>query len=210
MSPYEDRILDVKLVGGLSGSVTVTVEEGWADALLCLGLSVIRGICFLLFLVCCLVTSFLQCADLQRWRLLFLAFGIMLVLMAPIVSSWVPFYYSSSMAIGVCLVLIVLLFQVKLFIFSCGMVFLLSSLLCMYQNSLGLFPIYIVCTLKLVWDNRLICFNLLPLPVPVRSRAGCFWVYVGPYGPLAHSCPVNTGAFVKPKRLTGPTAHAKA
>ncbi|KAM3324064.1 putative protein isoform X1 [Capsicum chacoense] len=76
MSPYEDRILDVELVGGLSGSVTVTIEE-----------------------------------DLQRWRLLFLAFGIMLLLMAPIVSSWVPFYYSSSMAIGVCLVIIVLLFQ---------------------------------------------------------------------------------------------------
>lgn len=38
MSPYEDRILDVKLLGGLSGSVTVTIEEGWADALLCLGL----------------------------------------------------------------------------------------------------------------------------------------------------------------------------
>ncbi|KAK4737301.1 hypothetical protein R3W88_000998 [Solanum pinnatisectum] len=76
MSPYEDRILDVKLIGGLSGSVTVTIEE-----------------------------------DLQRWRLLFLAFGIMLLLVAPIVSSWVPFYYSSSMAIGVCLVIIVLLFQ---------------------------------------------------------------------------------------------------
>ncbi|MCD9638178.1 hypothetical protein HAX54_021998 [Datura stramonium] len=76
MSPYEDRILDVKFVGGLSGPVTVTIEE-----------------------------------DIQRWRLLFLAFGIMLLFMAPIVSSWVPFYYSSSMAIGVCLVIIVLLFQ---------------------------------------------------------------------------------------------------
>ncbi|OIT39772.1 PREDICTED: uncharacterized protein LOC109237651 [Nicotiana attenuata] len=75
MSPYEDRILDVKFVG-LSGSVTVTLEE-----------------------------------DLQRWRLVFLAFGMVLLLMAPIVSSWVPFYYSSSMAIGVCLVIIVLLFQ---------------------------------------------------------------------------------------------------
>lgn len=38
MSPYEDRILDVKLVDGLSGSVIVTIEEGWTDALLCLGL----------------------------------------------------------------------------------------------------------------------------------------------------------------------------
>nr|XP_027066123.1 uncharacterized protein LOC113691988 [Coffea arabica] len=75
-SPYEDRYIDVKFVGDLSGSVTVTVEE-----------------------------------EFQGWRLIFLALGIMLLLLAPIVSSWVPFYYSSSMAIGICLVIIILLFQ---------------------------------------------------------------------------------------------------
>jgi hypothetical protein len=32
--------------------------------------------------------------------------------LAPIVSSWVPFYYSSSMVIGVFLVIIIVLFQV--------------------------------------------------------------------------------------------------
>ncbi|XP_010542122.1 PREDICTED: uncharacterized protein LOC104815441, partial [Tarenaya hassleriana] len=31
--------------------------------------------------------------------------------MAPIVSSWLPFYYSSSMAVGVFLVILILLFQ---------------------------------------------------------------------------------------------------
>ncbi|KAJ9131862.1 hypothetical protein P3X46_034769 [Hevea brasiliensis] len=49
--------------------------------------------------------------DLQLWRLLCLAVGFLLLLLAPIVSSWVPFYYSTSMAIGVCLVVIILLFQ---------------------------------------------------------------------------------------------------
>lgn len=29
MSPYQDRYIDVKLVDGLSGSITVSVEEGW-------------------------------------------------------------------------------------------------------------------------------------------------------------------------------------
>lgn len=57
MSPYEDRILDVKIVGGLSGSVTVTVEEGWADALLCWDFMV--SVESVLFLVYCLITSFL-------------------------------------------------------------------------------------------------------------------------------------------------------
>ncbi|XP_038698310.1 uncharacterized protein LOC119995909 isoform X2 [Tripterygium wilfordii] len=49
--------------------------------------------------------------DSQRWRLLFLAVGFVLLLSAPIVSSWVPFYYSTSMVIGVLLVIIILLFQ---------------------------------------------------------------------------------------------------
>lgn len=49
--------------------------------------------------------------DFQRWRLIWLAVGLVLLLLAPVVSSWVPFYYSSSMAIGVFLVIIILLFQ---------------------------------------------------------------------------------------------------
>ncbi|KAG6421251.1 hypothetical protein SASPL_117801 [Salvia splendens] len=49
--------------------------------------------------------------EFHKWRLICLAIGFVLLLLAPIVSSWVPFYYSSSMAIGVCLVVIVVLFQ---------------------------------------------------------------------------------------------------
>ncbi|EEF36676.1 uncharacterized protein LOC8286501 [Ricinus communis] len=47
----------------------------------------------------------------QQWRLLCLAVGFLLLLLAPIISSWVPFYYTTSMAIGVFLVVIILLFQ---------------------------------------------------------------------------------------------------
>ncbi|KAL3623903.1 hypothetical protein CASFOL_032719 [Castilleja foliolosa] len=49
--------------------------------------------------------------EFHKWRLLYLVIGFVLLLLAPIVSSWVPFYYSSSMAIGVCLVVIIILFQ---------------------------------------------------------------------------------------------------
>ncbi|XP_039027919.1 uncharacterized protein LOC120161779 [Hibiscus syriacus] len=76
MSPYDDRYIDVKFLGDVSGSVTVSVEE-----------------------------------DFQRWRLMFLALGFVLLLLAPFISKWVPFYYSTSMAIGVFLVIIILLFQ---------------------------------------------------------------------------------------------------
>ncbi|KDP39653.1 hypothetical protein JCGZ_02673 [Jatropha curcas] len=76
MSPYEERYVDVKFIGEISGSVTIAVQE-----------------------------------DLQQWRLLCLAVGFLLLLLAPIVSCWVPFYYSTSMAIGVFLVVIIILFQ---------------------------------------------------------------------------------------------------
>ncbi|XP_015900290.2 uncharacterized protein LOC107433519 [Ziziphus jujuba] len=49
--------------------------------------------------------------DFQRWRLVCLALGFTLLLFAPVFSSWVPFYYSSSMAVGVLLVIIIVLFQ---------------------------------------------------------------------------------------------------
>ncbi|XP_043702758.1 uncharacterized protein LOC122652937 [Telopea speciosissima] len=76
MSPYDDRYVDVKFNGGVTGSVTVTIEE-----------------------------------EFHQWRLFFLAFGFILLLLAPVVSNWVPFYYSSSMAIGVFLIILILLFQ---------------------------------------------------------------------------------------------------
>ncbi|XVE90219.1 hypothetical protein DITRI_Ditri20bG0061500 [Diplodiscus trichospermus] len=76
MSPYDDRYIDVKFIGDVSGSVTVAIEE-----------------------------------DFQQWRLVFLALGFVLLLLAPFVSKWVPFYYGSSMGIGILLVIIILLFQ---------------------------------------------------------------------------------------------------
>ncbi|WOL15291.1 hypothetical protein Cni_G24072 [Canna indica] len=49
--------------------------------------------------------------DFQQWRLVCLGLGFLLLLIAPIISSWVPFYYSSSMALGVLLVVLIILFQ---------------------------------------------------------------------------------------------------
>ncbi|KAK4787938.1 hypothetical protein SAY86_011771 [Trapa natans] len=47
----------------------------------------------------------------QQWRFICLGMGFLLLLLAPIVSSWILFYYTSSMAIGVMLVVIALLLQ---------------------------------------------------------------------------------------------------
>lgn len=76
MSPYEEKYVDVKYIGNLFGSTSITVEE----------------------------VS-------QQWRLWFLAVGFILLLLAPSISSWVHFYYSTSMVIGVFMVIIFLLFQ---------------------------------------------------------------------------------------------------
>lgn len=45
------------------------------------------------------------------FRLFFLGFGFILLTVAPIVSNWVPFYYSSAMTLGIFLIILVLLFQ---------------------------------------------------------------------------------------------------
>ncbi|CAK9273477.1 unnamed protein product [Sphagnum jensenii] len=47
----------------------------------------------------------------RAYRLVFLALGMTLLLVAPVVSSWVPFYYSSAMTLGVLFVVLVLLYQ---------------------------------------------------------------------------------------------------
>ena len=51
-------------------------------------------------------------AEQKTYRLVFLASGTMLLLLAPFVCTWVPFYYSSAMTLGVILVVLILLFQV--------------------------------------------------------------------------------------------------
>ncbi|PWA36872.1 Transmembrane protein 194 [Artemisia annua] len=49
----------------------------------------------------------------QRWRYILLAVGVVSLFSAPFVSEWVPFYYTSSMAIGVLAVVLILLFQAR-------------------------------------------------------------------------------------------------
>ncbi|XP_010908992.1 uncharacterized protein [Elaeis guineensis] len=49
--------------------------------------------------------------EFQQWRLAFLGFGFLLLLSAPFISNWVLFYYSSSMALGILLVVLIILFQ---------------------------------------------------------------------------------------------------
>lgn len=51
--------------------------------------------------------------EIHRWRFYCLALGAALFFIAPTVSSWVPLYYSSSMVIGVFLVIVILLFQFR-------------------------------------------------------------------------------------------------
>lgn len=47
----------------------------------------------------------------QGFRIAFLLLGMLFLFIAPVVSDWVPFYYSSAMTLGVFLVIIILLYQ---------------------------------------------------------------------------------------------------
>eukprot|EP01018_Ginkgo_biloba_P007023 Gb_02768 [translate_table: standard] len=49
--------------------------------------------------------------EFRLYRLVFLGFALVLLILAPIVSKWVPFYYSSAMAFGIILVILIILFQ---------------------------------------------------------------------------------------------------
>ncbi|KAI3809437.1 hypothetical protein L1987_25410 [Smallanthus sonchifolius] len=50
----------------------------------------------------------------QIWRHILLAVGIVLLFLAPIVSEWVPFYYASSMVIGIITVVLIILYQARI------------------------------------------------------------------------------------------------
>ncbi|KAH9318219.1 hypothetical protein KI387_019988, partial [Taxus chinensis] len=49
--------------------------------------------------------------EFQQYRVVFLGLALVMLFLAPIVSKWVPFYYSSAMAFGVIVVILVILFQ---------------------------------------------------------------------------------------------------
>lgn len=111
MSPYENRYIDVKFFGEVSGSVTVAVQEGLPSPICPLHcIETPNHFGYVYFDIHLDLYDF--CTDFQQWRLACLALGFVLLLLAPIVNNWVPFYYSSSMLIGVFLVIIILLFQV--------------------------------------------------------------------------------------------------
>ncbi|KAG7655794.1 NEMP family [Arabidopsis suecica] len=50
--------------------------------------------------------------EFHQWRIFCLVAGLIVILLAPVVSSWLPFYYTSSMAVGVFLVVLIIIFQV--------------------------------------------------------------------------------------------------
>jgi len=113
MSPYDTKYIDVGINGQVSGSVTVALEEGMVlpshkkriRLYYCVLSSFVKTGAYM-----CVIKNF---ADFQQWRLIFLVLGLALLWLAPIISSWVPFYYSTSMAIGIFLVVIIILFQVN-------------------------------------------------------------------------------------------------
>ncbi|KAL2635096.1 hypothetical protein R1flu_006575 [Riccia fluitans] len=47
----------------------------------------------------------------NSYRLVLLALGIVLWILAPVISGWVPFYYSTAMTLGVIMVLVLIVYQ---------------------------------------------------------------------------------------------------
>lgn len=107
ISPYESGFIDVKINKETSTFFSVALEEGKVLLHLNLFLLVVHKITLILrhFL-------FFLHAEFHLWRLGCLGFGLLIFLIAPGISNWMPFYYSSSMILGVFLLVLILLFQV--------------------------------------------------------------------------------------------------
>lgn len=106
MSPYSSRLLDIRMPGSSLESLEVSTEEGIFFILFMYESSL--GIKKWYFLA--LLTWFF--AEFLLHRIIFLVLGVVMMTLAPSLSKSVAFYYSSAMAVGIILVILIVLFQV--------------------------------------------------------------------------------------------------
>lgn len=115
-SPYGNKYVDLKLADKKPARFTLSIQEGKELRI------VHENNSFFLFsdklsasstiLSKSLVVVSYTHAEFQKWRLACLGIGFVLLFLSPIISKWVPFYYSSSMALGILAVVLIVIFQV--------------------------------------------------------------------------------------------------
>lgn len=105
MSPFDHKVIDVRSIS----SAKVTLE-----------LSAVEGKIFLSSFALAIVSTFLFVnyvfgfAEFSMYRIVFLILGAVLLASASTLSQSLAFYYSSAMAVGIMLVVLLVLFQVAL------------------------------------------------------------------------------------------------
>jgi len=140
MSPYAHKFLDIRMAGSSSETLELSIEEGFFFHLDCTLFFRSNVSSFLYLAICCFflfLTLFFCSAGFFLYRVIFLILGVVMLSIASSLSKSLVFYYSSAMAIGIILVILVVLFQVMYF--SC-----LHSWICevrLYQLAI-LFPCF--------------------------------------------------------------------
>lgn len=113
-SPYGNKYVDVKLADKKPARFTLSIQQGqdcsW-NQFLFLFSNKLRASIAILSLNHLSFVPYIY-AEFQKWRLACLGIGFVLLFLSPIVSKWAPFYYSSSMALGILLVVLIVIFQV--------------------------------------------------------------------------------------------------
>ena len=112
MSPFDHKVLDIRTASSSLESFEVSIEEGNFFQLI---VQILFPQCLLILTFVLIIgplTSSFCFAEFFLHRVIFLAFGIIMMSMASFLSTSLVFYYGSAMAIGVILVILVFLFQV--------------------------------------------------------------------------------------------------
>lgn len=122
MSPFDNRLLDLRTTGSSLDKLEVSIEEGillFNQCIYSFPLIFMLGICFFdrfyardLFNYYFIILLFL--AELFSYRIICLILGIVLMSLSSSLSNSLIFYYGSAISIGVILVILIILFQVRL------------------------------------------------------------------------------------------------
>ena len=111
MSPFDQKLLDIRMPHSSFQILEVSIEEGTFCMIFAyFPFSSISDISN------SFIYLFIYFAEFFLYRIIFLVLGIVMLMLASSLSKSLVFYYSSAMAIGVLLIILMILFQVVLYL----------------------------------------------------------------------------------------------
>lgn len=115
MSPYEDRILDIRTPLNLSRKIEVSTEEGNSQHISKFSnINHVLGFQLIWLSSLPVMCSSFCFSEFLPHRLIFLVLGAVMMVAAHTLSESVVFYYGGAMTLGIIVVVLIILFQVPI------------------------------------------------------------------------------------------------